>query len=387
MNLLKTHGTMLAACIGFFALGYITAVLGPALPNLADNTGAVLVQMGTAITGLFFGSLVALLISGPLNDRLGHQPMLMAGVTLLLLGTVGILLSPSFLLLLLCAFVAGLGHGTVDITTNVLVAEVYAKRSVTALNLLNLFFGLGAVAGPAVASLSLRWWETALPALWVGAGLVLWQLFLIPPLLSTLPTPPLKTAELFPSSLFYSPLLWLFGLLIFCYVGVENGMANWTAIYLNGTTSMSAANAALVVSGFWLALTGGRVVAAVLGTSLAANTLLLITQVGSLIAGVILVGSTGNAGVTTTAVLLMGFCFGPIFPTTIAIATATFRQSPGTAASIIVAMGSGGGMVIPWLQGILLGRVSPTASVLFVTTGILAMLLALLGKNRISNAT
>lgn len=380
MNALKTHGTMAAACIGFFALGLITAAFGPALPNLAANSGSDLATVGSTITGLFFGSFIALVAAGPLNDRLGQRPMLLIGVALLFLGTSGVILSPSLPPLLICAVVSGLGHGTVDITTNVLIAEVYARRSVTALNLLNVFFGLGAVAGPAIASLTLRWWDTALPALWVGVGLVFLQLLLVPLLVHNLPTPPAKTAETSTISLLRSPVLWLFGLLILFYVGTENGVANWTPTYLDRTTTLDAATAALITSGFWLALTGGRVVAAVLGTRLAPNTLLLTTLAGSLAAGVLLAVSTGNAWVTSTAVLLMGFCFGPIFPTTIAITTATFRQSPGTAASAVVAMGSGGGMLIPWVQGILLERVSPATSVLFVAVGTLMMLALHLGR-------
>lgn len=380
MNALKTHGIMVAACIGFFALGLITAAFGPALPNLAANTETDLATVGSVITGLFFGSLVALIVAGPLNDRLGQRPMLLLGGALLLLGISGVILSPSLPLLLICAVVSGLGHGAMDITTNVLIAEVYARRSVTALNLLNVFFGVGAVVGPAIASLTLRWWGSALPALWIGVGLLGIQLLLIPLLVHNPPALSTKTAEISPASLLRSPALWLFGLLILFYVGTENGIANWTPAYLERTTTLSAATAALITSGFWLALTGGRVIAAVLGSYLASNTLLFATLVGSLGAGALLAISTGNAGVTITAVLLMGFFFGPIFPTTIAITTATFRQSPGTAASTVVAMGSGGGMLIPWIQGILLERVSPATSVLFVAAGAAAMLALHLGR-------
>lgn len=53
MNALKTHGIMVAACIGFFALGLITAAFGPALPNLAANTETDLATVGSVITGCF----------------------------------------------------------------------------------------------------------------------------------------------------------------------------------------------------------------------------------------------------------------------------------------------------------------------------------------------
>ncbi len=61
-----------------------------------------------------------------------------------------------------------------------------AHRSTAALNLVNVFFAVGAVAGPFVASLTLRWWGSALPALWLGALLFLPQLWLAPRLAGTL---------------------------------------------------------------------------------------------------------------------------------------------------------------------------------------------------------
>jgi fucose permease len=73
-------------------------------------------------------------------------------------------------------------------------------------------------------------------------------------------------------------------------------------------------------------------------------------------------------------VLLLGLCFGPIVPTALAITADSFRQATGTAASVVVALGSLGGMLLPWLQGVLLERSGPSASVLLVAAGTLLML-------------
>lgn len=97
-------------------------------------------------------------------------------------------------------------------------------------------------------------------------------------------------------------------------------------------------------------------------------------------AGVLLVLSPGNAALTVVAVLLIGFCFGPIFPTALSIVTATFRRAPGTAASVVVAMGSLGGMLLPWIQGALLESRGPSSSVLLVAAGAVAMLALDLGR-------
>jgi fucose permease len=108
--------------------------------------------------------------------------------------------------------------------------------------------------------------------------------------------------------------------------------------------------------------------------------MLLFALAGGLAGGTLLATSTGSAPLTIAAVLLLGFSFGPIFPTALAITTATFRRAPGTAASLVVAMGSAGGTLLPWLQGVLLERAGPPASVLLVAAGTLAMLGLHLGR-------
>lgn len=371
---------MAASCMSFFALGVLTAALGPALPDLAANASSSLTTIGAVFTALFLGGFITQLIAGPLNDRLGQRPVLLTGIVLLAAGICGIAVSHSLPLTLACALVAGLGHGAVDVSTNVLIAQVFAARSTSALNLLNVFFGVGAVAGPAIAGLTLRVWGTALPALWLGAGLMLVQAPFVLRLASA-PSPAHHDDLAAPGAvLIRSPLLWAFGGLLLLYVGTETGIGGWTATYMERTATIGAAAAALVTSGFWLALTGGRVAGALIGARVAAGVLLRLSLAGALVGTVLLAISPGNAALTVVAVILIGFCFGPIFPTALSIVTATFRRAPGTATSVVVAMGSLGGMLLPWVQGALLESRGPAASVVLVAAGTLAMLALDLGR-------
>jgi hypothetical protein len=47
---------------------------------------------------------------------------------------------------------------------------------------------------------------------------------------------------------------------------------------------------------------------------------------------------------------------------------------------VVVALGSLGGTLLPWLQGVLLERVSPATSVLLVAAGTLTMLALQVGR-------
>jgi fucose permease len=383
MNQLSARGTMAASCMSFFALGVIDGALGLALPDLAANASSNLAAIGAIFTALFLGSFIMQLIAGPLNDRLGQRPVLLLGIGLLAAGICGVAISQALLLTLACALVAGLGHGAIAVSTNVLIAQVFAARSASALNLINVFFGVGAVTGPAIAGLTLRVWGTALPVLWLGAGLMLLQ---APFVLRLASAPSLAHHDDLAApgvALLRSPLLWVFGGLLLLYVGTETGIGGWTATYMERTTTIGAAAAALVTSGFWLALTGGRVAGALIGARVSGGVLLRLSLAGALAGAVLLVLSPGNAALTVVAVLLIGFCFGPIFPTALSIVTATFRRAPGTAASVVVAMGSLGGMLLPWAQGALLESRGPDASVVLVAACSVAMLALELGRGLI----
>jgi len=384
MNRMSPRATMSVACAGIFALGLITAALGPALPNLASLTGSTLSAMGGIFTALFLGALLAQVATGPINDRFGPRPVLMGGLLLLAAGTVGLTLSRSLAATLALTVVAGLGHGAADVGFILLVPRLFLARSVSAMNLLAFFFGAGAVAGPAVASVSLRLMDSALPALWLGAAVVALGVPLVPALSTgTTASQPISAGPgAAPGSPLASPLLWALGGLLLVYVGVENAIGGWTTTYLELTTGMAVASAALATSGFWGALTAGRMLGAALGERLAPSRLLLTSLAGALAGGALLVFSGGNAVLSIGAILLLGLSFGPIYPTAVAITSDQFTPNAGTATSAVVALGSLGGMLIPAVQGVLIDRQGAPAGAWLVLACTAAMLLLKAGQKR-----
>ncbi|MBA3469819.1 MAG: MFS transporter [Herpetosiphonaceae bacterium] len=372
MKPISRSGTLAIACGIFLALGLLVAALGPALPDLAQNAGSTLAALGAVYTALFSGAFLAQLVVGPLSDRLGQRPLVVAGMVLIGAGMFGISLSGSLTLTLACAAVAGLGHGTLIVVMHVLIAQLFSTGSVSALNLINVFFGVGAVSGPALAGLALQRWETALPVLWFGGGLLLAQLALVP--LMATGSLPARAAGVAPQQIqiYKIPALWLLGILLFVYIGLESGVGGWTTAYLERSAGLTKASAAWAASGFWLALTGGRVAGAIIGTRMPPTRLLQISVAGSLAGGLAFALGSGNGPISIGAILLMGFCFGPVFPTTVSLTTASFPQAQGSATSLVVAIGNTGGIVLPWLLGFLLER-SPQASALLVLACAIAL--------------
>ncbi|MFN7037621.1 MAG: MFS transporter, partial [Bellilinea sp.] len=136
---MKSHSRFIVlglCCLFFFSLGVTVASFGPLLPELSLLNQVELSRMGQIFTFYFLGSLISQILSGPLSDRFGEKPLLLAA-TLLLMGSVAALpFSHTFPLSLLLFSLTGLGGGAIVLATNVLIARVYADRSVSALNLL-----------------------------------------------------------------------------------------------------------------------------------------------------------------------------------------------------------------------------------------------------------
>lgn len=60
---------IIAVCTAFFAAGMAQVVIGPALPDLAYQTGSTTVAAGGALAALFIGALAGYTIAGALLGR------------------------------------------------------------------------------------------------------------------------------------------------------------------------------------------------------------------------------------------------------------------------------------------------------------------------------
>ena len=356
----------------FFGIGLLSAV-GPVLPDLARKTGSTLAEAGVLFSALFVGAVATQSISGQLTERFGTRRTLLVGIVLFGAGLLGATLSPSLPIAVICMLVAGLGDGILVVVANLLVVQSFNARRLAALNLANVFFGLGAIAGPALAAFSLQTWQTAVPTFWAMGMVVLLPIPLV--LLMRFPGRASEDVEQEPKrSVYRSPLLWLFGTVLLLYVGMEIGVGGWGATFLTRTTSLDAANAALVLSAFWIAFTCGRLLAAFLSAICPPHALLAGTLIGTLLGVLLLLPASGNNTLTIATMLLIALCLGPVFPTVLGMTASLFPQNAARAASAVIVMGSMGGLILPWLVGIALVQFGPLFYLLILLFCVLLML-------------
>ena len=375
MPRLSPRATLVLICTLYFVSGLTLSSIGPNLSTLATNSGQDISVIGSLFTAFSLGTVVAQLPTPWLSTRYSQRTVLTLGAVLMGIGVLGESLSRSLALLLSMGFLAGVGFGAILAAGNLLIAHLFAHRSTSVLNLINLFFGVGSIIGPLITGWAKIAIGSPLATLWLGAG----SFFLLAPIAALAPnTVQSSSSRAEGRTLPPWGLIMLFGLLLLVYSGIEIAIGGWTTIYLNASTGMELERAAIVVSGFWLALTVGRGIGSILGLRLEAITLLWLS-IGMLLVGTILLATgVGDVSRSVVALLLIGVASGPIFPSALAL-IARITQGQSSAITLTLAIANMGGALIPPLIGMVLRTSGPNAvaTTLLLLSGTVVLLFGL----------
>ena len=124
----KRNQLMLSYFLAFVTLGMASASLGPALPDLAENTGSLLSRISILFISNRIGSILGSIVGGHLYDS--NPGNIVMGVMLLLiaLGLIFIPLASSLYLLLAVILAVGFARGAVDVGGNVLIVWTHEHK-------------------------------------------------------------------------------------------------------------------------------------------------------------------------------------------------------------------------------------------------------------------
>lgn len=156
------------------ALPQIGAALG--VTNENDRQQVVIVYvLGFAIGQIFYG---------PLSDRLGRKPVLLAGFAIFIAGSFAALLAPSFTTLLLARAVQGIGAASPRVMGMAIVRDLFTGRQMArVMSLAMMIFIAVPVFAPALGQglMALGSWRTPFEALLVfGVLATVWSAWRLP---------------------------------------------------------------------------------------------------------------------------------------------------------------------------------------------------------------
>jgi fucose permease len=374
-----------------FVVGMVLAILGSIKLPLAQRLAIDEARVGGLLSAMAVALIPMMLLCGILIDLLGAEWVLIGGSFLAAGALAALALCRSYWAAFGALLLGGAAIACLSNSGSVLMPRAfYPDNKAAAMNLGNVFFGLGALVTPALA-------EVLIGRLQFRKALGVMALVGLIPALAAAFTPTAAFAldrqhgDL--GAVLLNPLVWLTGLAFFLYMPLESTLGAWATTILT-EAGQSVRVSSWLLSGFWLAFLAARLGDALLNLPAGWSPWVIL---GLALSAAVVMGNLAGAeqGRASAAfgLLLIGLLFGPIFPTLVGI---LFEKVPegqrGTAFGAMFAIGAAGNLVVPPLFGVYARRhkVQRSLWLTMVVSLLLAAAALLLGlwlmENRLAHA-
>jgi FHS family L-fucose permease-like MFS transporter len=376
----------------FFVISLLTNVMGAIVPEIITSF-SVSYRMAALLPFSFFLAYGLLSIPGGIFVELWQEKRVV--ILSFLLGLSGALLFalvPQYGVALPSLFLIGAGMAIIQVAINPLLRvaggeEHFAFNSVIG----QLVFGAGGFISPQIykyatdvspegrdpiQSLLASLVPEHLPwvsVYWVFAASCVVMVIVV--FISRFPKVELKEDEKVGAlsthlGLLRRPMVWAYFLGIFCYVGSEQGTANWTSQFLANYHGMDPqTRGADAVSHFWIMMSVGCLLGLALLKVFDSRKVLIGFTVGALVA--LTTGLLGSAEVAFWAFPMVGFFASVMWSVIISLALNSVTEHHGSLAGILCS-GILGGAVVPVVVGAIsdeLGSLRAGLTFLYLTFG------------------
>jgi len=128
-----------------------TDIYLPSLPGVAADFHASSHQVQLTLSAFMYGYGATQLICGPLSDRFGRRPVLVAGLLLYVAATIGCLFAPTIEWLIALRFVQAIGACAPPVIGRAVVRDVFASDQIArAFSSIAMVFTMAPIAAPMV---------------------------------------------------------------------------------------------------------------------------------------------------------------------------------------------------------------------------------------------
>lgn len=360
----------------FFVISFLTNIINPLIPEIRDDFSLSLTLAGLLPFAFFIAYGIMSIPSGLLVERYREKAVMVAAFVVAFFGAMLLALFPNYLTAIVSLFLIGSGMAMLQVVINPLLREAGGEENFAFNSELGqLCFGLASFISPLVYSylvLNLQGeagesgffistLQYLVPAelpwvslYWIFAVVVLVMIGVI--LVSRFPKVERKEEEKIGAldtyrELLKRPLVILYFLGIFAYVGTEQGVANWISEFLtiyHGFDPQT--TGASTVSWYWGALTAGTLVG-LLALKLFDSRNVLIGFTGAAMV-TLAVALLGSGGVALVAFPLVGFFSSVMYAVIFSLALNSVTEHHGAFSGILVT-GIAGGAIVPLVIGVL----------------------------------
>lgn len=345
-------GLNLLLCIAFFLAGIATVLIGQVLPILVQKLEINDRQAGYFFIAQFTGSLAGTIGSIRFARRNSFLPATVLGCFLMAAGVL-FLNFGSYSLCLTGFFLIGAGVGLTLPAVNMLTLEINLTRPAAALNILNFFWGIGAILSQPFVDFLSRKTDISIPtvalaALFAVAAVVF---SLIPREIErSLRTDQGNLKDAAAPPIWSSPTAWLIAFFNFVHVGFESGMGGWLKTYTQRLEDEPTAVLLSPILLYFLFFVVGRGMAPLFLRFLNENKLLLLNLLTVLL-GTVIILFAGDILFLSVGAAIAGFGTSSIFPTNLSRFSRTFGAAATRRATPLFICGTLGAAFTTWLIG------------------------------------
>lgn len=355
--------------VTFFAISFITNILGPLFPSLVEDFNISLAVAGFLPFSFFAAYGVMSIPSGMLVDKYGEKFVMLIAFVMAAVGSFLFAIQPSFFMAMGSLFLIGSGMAMLQVAINPLLRvsggqEHFAFYSVMA----QLLFGGAATLSPIVyshvvqsmaageQSVLINFFTANVPEqmswlsmYWIFAAVSVAMIALIT--LIKLPKVERNEEESVGALAIYGQLLKnksviLFFIGIAAYVGTEQGVANAISIFLERYHGLDPVTVgANTVSEFWFMLTIGCILGLLLVKLLDSRLVLKLFSAGAMIS--LTAALFGSADISVIAFPMVGFFLSVMWSVIFSLALNSVAEHHGSFAGILCTGIVGGGLASP----------------------------------------
>ena len=137
----------LTVAMGGFLMGFDASVISGVVKFIETQFDLSKIELGWAVSSLTLTATLAMMVSGPLSDRIGRRKVLFLAAILYAVSAVSSALAPTFVILVIARMIGGLGVGASLIIAPMYIAEIAppsVRGRMVSFNQLNIVVGISA---------------------------------------------------------------------------------------------------------------------------------------------------------------------------------------------------------------------------------------------------
>lgn len=384
----KNYSLVSLVLLTFFVISFLTNIIGPLIPEIIASFHLSLTLVSFLPFSFFIAYGVMSIPAGILTEKFGGKFVMLFAFVVSFAGALLFAIIPNYAMSIVSLFLIGTGMAMLQVVINPLLRTAGGNANFYFFSILGqLFFGLASFLSPLVYSflvVNLKSgadtysWLKIFSAI-VPAGLPWVSLYWIFALVAFLMILTISLFK-FPKveldedektgtlethiKLFKNKYVILFFLGIFCYVGSEQGVANWISQFLSVYHQYDPqTTGATVISFFWGMMTVGTFVGLFLVKIFNSRYILVVFTIGAIIA--LTAALFGGGAVALYAFPAIGFFAAVMYPIIISLALNSVHEHHGSFSGLLIT-GVAGGAIVSLVIGFIGDQISLRVGMLFL---------------------